>query len=77
MNNLLQKGQSIFNKYIGFFFLAVFFLWMKTYIVQLTQFDLGIENSIQKFLLFINPLGSSILFLGLLSFLKEEKSIFG
>ena len=61
MNNFLQKGQSIFNKYIGFFFFAVFFLWIKTYIVQLTQFDLGIENTIQKFLLFLNPLGSSII----------------
>ena len=47
MNNLFQIGQSIFNKYIGFFFLTVFFLWIKTYIVQLTQFDLGIENPIK------------------------------
>lgn len=73
MNNLFQKGQGIFNKYIGFFFVAVFFLWMKTYIVQLTQFDLGIENTLQKFLLFINPLGSSLLFLGLASFAKGRK----
>lgn len=62
---------------MGFFFLAVFFLWMKTYIVQLTQFDLGIENSIQKFLLLINPLGSAILFLGLATFFKGRKSMLG
>ena len=62
MNNFLQKGQNIFNKYTGLFFVGVFFLWIKTYIVQLTQFDLGIENFIQKLLLFINPLGSSLLF---------------
>ncbi|WP_040209667.1 LTA synthase family protein [Neobacillus jeddahensis] len=73
MNNIFQKGQSIFNKYIGFFLLAVFFLWMKTYIVQLTQFDLGIENSLQKLLLFINPLGSSLLFLGFAFFFKGRK----
>ena len=73
MNNLLQKGQGIFNKYIGFFFLAVFFLWMKTYIAQVTQFNLGIENSIQKLLLFINPLGSSLLFLGFAFFFKGRK----
>jgi lipoteichoic acid synthase len=73
MNNLLQKGQGIFNKYIGFFFLAVFFLWMKTYIAQVTQFDLGIENSIQKLLLFINPLGSSLLFLGFALLFKGRK----
>ncbi|MGG1674951.1 LTA synthase family protein [Neobacillus sp. NRS-1170] len=73
MNTLFQKGQGIFNKYVGFFFLAVFFLWIKTYIVQLTQFDLGIENYLQKFLLFINPLGSSLLFLGLAFFFKGRK----
>ena len=73
MNNILQKGQGIFNKYIGFFFLSVFLLWIKTYVVQLTQFDLGIENSLQKFLLFINPLGSSLIFLGFAFFIKGKK----
>ena len=73
MNNIFQKGQNILDKYIGFFFLAVILLWMKTYIVQLTQFDLGIENSIQQFLLFINPLGSSLLFLGFAFFFKGRK----
>jgi lipoteichoic acid synthase len=73
MNTLFQKSQGFLNKYIGFFFVAVFFLWMKTYLVQLTQFDLGIENSLQKFLLFLNPLGSSLLFLGLAFFFKGRK----
>jgi lipoteichoic acid synthase len=77
MNTLLHRGQSIFNKYIGFFFLTVIFLWVKTYIVQLTQFDLGIENSLQRFLLFFNPLGSSLLFLGLSFFLKGRKKYIG
>ncbi|MGG3562891.1 LTA synthase family protein [Neobacillus rhizosphaerae] len=77
MNTLLHRGQSIFNKYIGFFFLTVIFLWVKTYIIQLTQFDLGIENSLQKFLLFFNPLGSSLLFLGFSFFLKGRKKYIG
>ncbi|WML56565.1 LTA synthase family protein [Neobacillus sp. PS2-9] len=77
MNTLLHRGQSIFNKYIGFFFLTVFFLWVKTYIIQLTQFDLGIENPLQRFLLFFNPLGSSLLFLGLSFFLKGRKKYIG
>ena len=46
---------------------------MKTYIAQLTQFDLGIESPYQQFLLFINPLGSSLLFLGLAFFFKGRK----
>jgi lipoteichoic acid synthase len=73
MNNLFQKSQSISQKYIGFFFVTVFFLWMKTYIVQKTQFSLGIENPLQEFLLLINPLGSSLLFLGLAWFFKGRR----
>src|SRR3954468_13374491 len=73
VNKVLQKGQSIFNKYIGFFLLAVVFLWIKTYVTQLTQFDLGLENSIQKFLLFLNPLGSSLLFLSFAFLFKGRK----
>ena len=65
MKYSLQKGQSFFNSYFGFFILTVIFLWMKTYIAQLTQFNLGIENTMQEFLLFFNPLGSSLLFLSL------------
>ena len=46
---------------------------MKTYIAQLTQFDLGIENTIQEFLLFFNPLGSSLLFLSLAFLFKGKR----
>ncbi|MFJ7724814.1 LTA synthase family protein [Neobacillus sp. NPDC097160] len=73
MNNLLQKGQSIFTRYFAFFYMAVFLLWMKTYIAQITQFKLGVEGSFQHFLLFINPFGSSLLFLGLALFFKGRK----
>ena len=64
MNTVFQKCQNIYSKYTVFFFTAVLLLWIKTYIVQLTQFDLGIENSLQQFLLMLNPLGSAIVFLG-------------
>lgn len=73
LNTLLHKSQDILNKYIGFFFLAVFLLWMKTYITQITQFNLGIESALQQFLLFINPLGSSLLFLGVAFFFKGRR----
>src|SRR3954453_8073689 len=73
MSNLLQKGQQMMNRYVGFFTLAVLFLWIKTYLAQLTQFKLGINGPFQQFLLFINPLGSALLFLGLAHFLKGRK----
>lgn len=53
--------------------MAVFFLWIKTYIAEVTQLRLGIDNPFQAFLLFINPLGSSLLLLGLTFFLKGKK----
>ncbi|OCA84212.1 glycerol phosphate lipoteichoic acid synthase [Bacillus sp. FJAT-27225] len=68
-----MKQLSILNKFRGFFFLAVLLLWIKTYAVQLTQFNLGIDNGLQEFLLFFNPLGSSLLFLGLAFFFKGKK----
>ncbi|WP_090749952.1 LTA synthase family protein [Mesobacillus persicus] len=61
------------NNYISFFFLAVVLLWLKTYIVQLTQFDLGVGNTLQQILLFLNPLGSSLFFLGLAFLFKGRK----
>ncbi|NRD79208.1 LTA synthase family protein [Bacillus sp. BRMEA1] len=73
MNHIYEKTRNIFTKYPGFFFLAVFFLWIKTYIAQLTQFKLGIDGPYQQVLLFINPLGSSLLFLGIAFFLKGRK----
>jgi lipoteichoic acid synthase len=77
MNNILRKFQSVLNKYVGFFVIAVLFLWVKTYIAQLTQFKLGVEGPFQHFMLFLNPLGSSLLFLGLAFFLKGRKKYTG
>ncbi|KAA9023612.1 LTA synthase family protein [Niallia endozanthoxylica] len=73
MNKGFLKGTSILDKYIGFFFLTVLFLWIKTYLIQLTQFNLGIENGIQEFLLFLNPLGSALLLLSFASLFKGRK----
>lgn len=73
MNKGIAKGQDFINRYIGFFSLAVFFLWIKTYIAQVTQFKLGVDSFYQGILLFFNPLGSSLLFLGLTFFIKGRK----
>lgn len=69
----MYKCKGIFNKYIGFFLFLVVLLWFKTYITQLTQFKLGIDSGLQHFLLFLNPLGSALLFLGLALLFKGRK----
>ena len=73
MNTVLQKFQKIYSKYLIFFITAVLLLWIKTYIVQLTQFDLGLGNSLQEFLLFLNPLGSAIVFLSFAWLFKGKR----
>jgi phosphoglycerol transferase MdoB-like AlkP superfamily enzyme len=56
------------NKYIEkyrLFMLVVLLLWLKTYIVNKYYFKLPVENSMQEFILFINPLSSSLLLFGI------------
>ena len=57
-----------------FFFVAVFLLWIKTYLTYVFEFNLGIQNAMQEFLLFINPLSSAIIFLGIALFAKGKRA---
>jgi len=72
MKNLVSKKDDLLNNFFGIYVVAVLMLWIKTYISQRSQFDLGVEGIIQQFLLLINPLGSAMLFLGF-SFLFRGK----
>lgn len=60
-----------FKKYY-FLFLAVLFLWLKTYVVYQTSFDIKIENGMQAFILLINPLSFFLLVFGIGLFMKER-----
>lgn len=72
MKNVFAKG--FLNKHLGFFLLAVVMLWIKTYTAYRVELNLGIDNAIQQFLLFINPISSAVLFLGLALFAKGRKA---
>lgn len=65
MKGLFKKRGAIFSSFLGFYLLAVLMLWLKTYFTQTSQFDLGVEGTLQQFLLLINPLGSALLFLAI------------
>ncbi|MFC4324224.1 LTA synthase family protein [Litchfieldia salsa] len=75
MKKLSLTKMNITNNYSFFFISAIILLWFKTYFIQLTQFNLGIDNSTQQFLLFLNPLGSAVLFLSV-AFLFNGKMRF-
>lgn len=74
MKLILIKGHAVLSKHLGFFLLAVFLLWIKTYTAYNVEFSLGIENKMQEFLLVFNPLSSALLFLGFALFAKGKKS---
>lgn len=44
--------------------LAIFLLWMKSYVVMRLVFDLPLENFVEEFILFISPLSSLLLIFG-------------
>lgn len=59
---------------IGFFSVAVVLLWIKSYLTYLFEFNLDIQNGMQQFLLFINPLSSALIFLGIALFAKGKRA---
>lgn len=73
MKQLLLKSKRVLSNHFGFFVFAVILFWLKTYAAYVTEFNLGISNTIQKFLLFFNPLSSAVLFLGLALFAKGKR----
>ncbi|MCU9594979.1 LTA synthase family protein [Caldibacillus thermolactis] len=73
MNLQSVVRQKLNRNFLNFYLFTVFLLWMKTYFTQITQFDLGVEGVFQHFLLFINPLGSALLFLGFAFLMKGRK----
>lgn len=52
--------------------LATVLLWIKTYIVYKTSFDIKIENWRQEFILLINPLSFLMFLFGIGLFMKEK-----
>ncbi|GGJ78882.1 lipoteichoic acid synthase [Anoxybacillus voinovskiensis] len=61
------------DTHLRFFVLAVFLFWMKTYAAYRIEFNLGISNTMQKWLLFINPISSAIFFFGLALLAKKKR----
>ncbi|MGG3564480.1 LTA synthase family protein [Neobacillus rhizosphaerae] len=63
------------NSHITFFAIAVVLFWIKTYAAYQIEFNLGIDNSLQKFLLLINPLSSALFFFGIALLFKKRTKL--
>lgn len=65
--------KSLLNKKLGLFYIVVIFFWIKTYLIYKTEFNLGVSNAMQQFLLLLNPISSALLFLGIALFFIGRK----
>ncbi|WP_102344970.1 LTA synthase family protein [Bacillus sp. Marseille-P3661] len=73
MKGIINKIKSFhFNKEHKFLGVTVLLLWIKAYLISRFIFDLPLENMVEEFILFINPLGS-IIILFLLGFAFRKK----
>jgi len=73
LKKLLKLSKEMTKGNLKYFFLIVVLFWLKTYAAYRIEFSgLGIDNDIQKFLLFLNPLSSALLFLGLALMFKGK-----
>src|SRR5699024_11832250 len=48
-----------------FFAIAALFIWIKLYVIYLVELNLDIQNILQHFLLLINPISSTLIFLSI------------
>src|SRR5690625_1689424 len=65
--------KNFISSKIGFFTIAAIFIWLKSYFVYLFEFNLDIQNAMQHFLLFINPISSTLVFLGIALFARGRR----
>ncbi|MFD1705964.1 LTA synthase family protein [Siminovitchia sediminis] len=65
--------KEFFTRKTGFFTVMVVLFWLKSYIIYNVEFNLGVKNGMQEFLLFFNPLNSALIFLGLALFAKGKR----
>src|SRR5699024_2845737 len=65
--------KNFISSKMGFFTVAAVLIWIKSYIVYLNEFNLDIQSIIQHFLLLINPISSTLVFLGIALFAKGRR----
>lgn len=70
---MLQKIKETNPKRYGFFLIAVILFWLKTYLSYQLEFSLGVDGFYQQILLFINPLASTIIILGISLWFSDAK----
>src|SRR5699024_4535049 len=55
--------KNFISSKMGFFTVAAVLIWIKSYVVYLTEFNLDVQSTVQHFLLLFDPISSSLVFL--------------
>jgi lipoteichoic acid synthase len=58
---------------MGFFSLLAVLFWIKNIAAYMTEFNLGIESPMQYFILFINPIATTLLLLSIALYVRRTK----
>lgn len=70
------KQLNLLNTRLGFFTLLVLLFWVKNIFAYFTAFNLGIESPFQYFILFINPIATTLFLLSIALYAKKTKSFY-
>lgn len=71
MKNL--KTPAFLDTRLGFFGLMAVLFWVKNIFAYLIDFDLGIESAMQYFILFINPIATTLFLLSIALYVRRTK----
>ena len=64
------------NSRFGFFLLLTLLLWIKNLFAYFVDFDLRLDNALQVFILLINPIATTMLFLSIFLFIRRTKAAY-
>lgn len=64
------------NARFGFFLLLTLLLWGKSVFAYFIDFDLRLDNALQVFILLINPIATTMLFLSIFLFIRRTRAAY-
>ena len=71
MKRLLNQLKNFVNQRNGFFILLIVLFWLKTLFAYYVDFSLGVSGIFQHFILWLNPLATTLLVFGLALYIQR------
>ncbi len=71
-----NRVSTFVNTRMGFFFILALLFWLKNIFAYLVDFHLGIESTVQYFILFINPIATTLFLLSIALYVRRTKAAY-